>query len=93
MEELIEKVEKLKSNLDNLDEVEKIKELNKKIMEDEELLNNIKLYNETKDERIKEKIINNKLFREYKHNENEINFIVLEINKKLKEITSKGKCC
>ena len=38
------------------------------------------------------RIINNSLFREYKHNEAECNFIILEINKRLKEISNKGKC-
>ena len=38
------------------------------------------------------KIINNKFFREYKLSENEINYIILEINSKLKQISKKGSC-
>lgn len=93
MEELIEKVEELKKELDNSKQVKELKSINKKIMQDEKLLEDIKKYNETQSEEIKERIINNKLFREYKQKENEINFIILEINQKLKEINNRNKGC
>ncbi len=92
MEELIEKVNELKEELNNTKEIKELKEINNSIMKDQELLNNIKKYNETQDNNIKERIINHKLFREYKHKENELNFIILEINKKLKEINSSRSC-
>ncbi|MBR3146378.1 MAG: hypothetical protein IKF47_03850 [Bacilli bacterium] len=92
MNELIETVDNLKKSLDENDEIIKLKEINELIMKDKELLKDIENYNLTKDEKIKERIINNKLFREYKHSEAECNFIILEINKKLKEISNKGKC-
>ena len=92
MNELIETVDNLKKSLDENDEIIKLKEINELIMIDKELLKDIENYNLTKDEKIKERIINNKLFREYKHSEAECNFIILEINKKLKEISNKGKC-
>jgi len=92
MNELIENVDNLKKSLDENDEIIKLKEINELIMKDKELLKDIENYNLTKDEKIKERIINNKLFREYKHSEAECNFIILEINKKLKEISNKGKC-
>ena len=93
MEELIEKVEELKKELNSTTQVKEIKDINEKIMKDKELLNDIKKYNETQNEEIKERIINNSLFKEYKHKENEINFIILEINKKLKEINNRNKGC
>lgn len=92
MEELIEKVNELKEELDNTKEVKELKKINNEIMKDNELLEDIKRYNETQDEKIRERIINNKLFREYKHNENEVNFLILEINKKLKEINGSRSC-
>lgn len=92
MNELIETVDNLKKSLDENDEIIKLKEINELIMKDKELLKDIENYNLTKDEKLKERIINNKLFREYKHSEAECNFIILEINKKLKEISNKGKC-
>ena len=92
MKELIEKVENLKKELDNSKEVKHIKELNSKINDNKELISLIEKYNETQNESIKEQIINNEFFREYKLSENEINYIILEINSKLKQISKKGSC-
>ena len=92
MNELIETVDNLKKSLDENEKIIKLKEINKKIMEDKELLKDIEEYNRTNNLELKNKIINNNLFREYKHNEAECNFIILEINKRLKEINNKGKC-
>jgi len=92
MNELIETVDNLKKSLDENEKIIKLKEINKKIMEDKELLKDIEEYNRTNNLELKNKIINNNLFREYKHNEAECNFIILEINNRLKEISNKGKC-
>lgn len=92
MEKLIEVVDNLKKSLDRHEKIIKIKELNKKIKNDKELISLIEKYKLVKDEKIKDKINNNDLFREYKLSENEVNFLILEINAKLKEITNKGKC-
>lgn len=92
MEELIEKVEALKEKLNENVSVKKIKELNKKLEKDKELLKDIEKYQYTKDTNLKNKIMNNDLFKEYKEEETEINFIILEINKRLKQINNKGKC-
>lgn len=93
MNELIDKVDNLKKALDEAKEIIKLKEINELIMKDKELLKDIEEYNLKHDEQIKNRIINNKLFREYKHSEAECNYIILEINKRLKEINNKGKCC
>lgn len=92
MNELIETVDNLKKSLDENEEIIRLKEINELIMKDKELLKDIENYNITKDEEIRKRIINNKLFQEYKHSEAECNFIILEINKRLKEINNKGKC-
>lgn len=92
MNEFIETVDNLKKSLDENEKIIKLKEINKLIMQDKELLKDIEDYNINHNEELKEKIINNNLFREYKHNEAECNFIILEINKRLKEINNKGKC-
>ncbi len=92
MEELIEKVEALKEELNKNASVKKIKELNKKIDSDKELLKDIEKYKYSKDINLKNKIMSNSLFKEYKVEETEINFIILEINKRLKQINNKGKC-
>ncbi len=92
MEELIEKVDILKKSLNQEDIVQEIKELNNKVKTDKQLLSLIENYRTTKDENIKKQILENSLFREYKEKETEINILILEINKRLKEITKKDKC-
>ena len=92
MKEIIDKVEIIKKNLDNTKEVKHIKELNKKINEIQELIELIKKYNYTQDENIKKQIIEDEFFKEYKKSENEVNYIILEINSKLKQISKKGSC-
>ena len=92
MEELIEKIENVKTNLDKSEQVKKIKKLNKELSNNKELLNKIERYNNIQDEKLHQEIINNKFFREYKLSENEINYIILEINSRLKKITKKGTC-
>lgn len=92
MEELIEKIENVKTNLDKTEQVKKIKRLNKELSNNKELLNKIERYNNIQDEKLHQEIINNKFFREYKLSENEINYIILEINSRLKKITKKGTC-
>lgn len=92
MEELIEKIEALKMCLDNTEEVKNIKSLNLKVIENKELLNKIKLYNQTKKESLKEEITSNELYKEYKKAETELNILILQINSKLKKISKKGKC-
>lgn len=92
MDELMEKVDNLIDTIDNSKQVKDIKNINEEIMQDKELLDLIKKYNETYDEGIKEMIINNKLFSDYKHKETELNILILEINSRLKGINSKGKC-
>ena len=92
MEELIEKIEALKICLDNTEEVRNIKSLNLKVIENKELLNKIKLYNQTKKESLKEEITSNELYKEYKKAETELNILILQINSKLKKISNKGKC-
>ncbi len=92
MNELMEKVDNLIDSIDNTKQVKDIKDINKLIMEDEGLLDLIKRYNETQDENLKKEIINNKLFKDYKEKETELNVLILDINSKLKDISNKGKC-
>lgn len=92
MEKLYEKIDNLKEVLNETETIKKIKEATQNIMQDQELLKQIEDYNYTKDERVKEKILNNQKFREYKHQEAELNLLILEINAKLKQIIKKDKC-
>lgn len=92
MEDLIEKVDNLIDAIDNTKQVKEIKTVNEEIMKDKKLLDLIKKYNETYDDKIKKQILENKLFSDYKDKETELNILILGINSKLKKISSKGKC-
>jgi len=85
IDNLIEKLDK--SNLvlslkESLDKVDKDKEL-KELLED---------YSKNPTSELKERIISNPTFQEFKVRETEINIFIMELNKKLKTITKKGIC-
>ena len=79
MEKLIEKLEELKEELDNTALVKDIKILINKIDSDKDLVKLIEDYSLTKDEKLKERIISNKLFQEYKEKETDLNILIMEI--------------
>lgn len=93
MDDLIGKVDNLINSIDNTKQVQEIKKINEEIMKDEELMKMIRKYQENGSEDLKKEIINNKLFSDYKDKETELNILILELNKKLKRINDKGKCC
>lgn len=93
MNDLIGKVDNLINSIDNTKQVQEIKKINEEIMKDEELMKMIRKYQENGTEDLKKEIINNKLFSDYKDKETELNILILELNKKLKSINDKGKCC
>jgi hypothetical protein len=93
MYELMEKVANLKKALDEEEKIKEIKKLNKEIINDKELMKLLEEYKYSANEDLKNKIINNELFKKYKLVETDINILILEINKKLKTINNKGKCC
>lgn len=93
MYELMEKVANLKKALDEEEKIKEIKKLNKEIINDKELMKLLEEYKYSANEDLKNKIINNELFKKYKLVETDINILILEINKRLKTINNKGKCC
>lgn len=92
MEEILEKIDVLKRALEESDCLKEYKKIKEEVMSDNELLKLIEKYNGTRDERYKEKILNNELYKKYKHQEAELNILILEINSKLKQITKKENC-
>ena len=90
MEELYNYLEKKKNELDNSSIIKEYLKSKDKVMNNKELVKLIDKYHNTLDENIKSEIIKNKDFREYKKHENDVNFLILEINKILKDITKKG---
>lgn len=93
MNELMDKLDELFLYLDNTDCIKEIRELNKVINNDKELISLIEEYKLTRNEEIRKKIVSNELYSRYKHLENEVNFMILDIRTKLKTIDkSKGGC-
>ena len=90
MQELYNYIDKIKYELDNSHVMKKYIKARDKVMSNKELTSLISKYHDTLDENIKTEIIKNKDFRDYKKCENEVNFLILEINKILKDITKKG---
>lgn len=92
MNELIEKTEKLKESIDKADVVKEYKKSKEKIERNKDLISKIKQYKESDNQKIKEEILNNQEYRDYKKRETDINILILEINHELKKISNKGKC-
>lgn len=92
MEELIEKTNNLIREIDKLSQVKRIKSLNKEISKDRELSDLIHTYQINHDENLKRRILDNKLFKEYKVNETDINLLIMDINSRLKSINGKKGC-
>ena len=92
MNELMERVDILLNKLDEQECVKEIKKLNNKLVMNKELLDLIKEYRVTGNEEIKNKIISDEIYSKYKHYENEVNFIILNIRSKLKVINDKKGC-
>lgn len=88
----MELVDDLKKELDKKDEIIDIKKYNKIISCDKELLKDIEEYNKTMDINIKNKILSNENFNLYKEKETNLNFLILDINSKLKKISIKKDC-
>ena len=88
----MEKVDVLLSELDKQECVVEIKKLNNKLLMNKELLDLIKEYRVNGNEEIKDKIISDELYSKYKHYENEVNFLILNIRSKLKVINDKKGC-
>lgn len=92
MNEIYDKLDEIKNNLDHLEIFDKLNKSLEKIKLNDELINKIKKYNETKDENLRLDIYQYEEIKEYKNLENEVNLLILQINQKLKRIKSVGGC-
>ena len=98
MSEIIEKTYKLLDTLDNSEVIKKLTKYKKKIQNDEEVLSNVKKINNENNPKIKidlrKKLYGNSDYQKYMEAYNELNLIVMKINKKLKEYTNtkEGSC-
>ncbi len=93
MNELMDKIEQVKEALDQTEVVQEMKKINEEVMKDKELLEKIEKYQRSQDPSIKEEILKNKIFRDYKQKETNLNLLILEINQRLKEIEIERKEC
>lgn len=92
MKELVCKVNNIIDIIDKLDCVVDIKKINEKIYSDKELMSLLNEYQTYPNEKLKNKIISNSLFQEYKEKEIDINILIMEINQKIKMISSERSC-
>lgn len=92
MKEIDDKINNLIKILDENENIIKIKKLNKIIDEDKELKKLLEEYKNSSSDIIKRKILENNNYKEYKEAETEINFLIMYLNKKLKEISSRKGC-
>lgn len=92
MDEFYNRVNNLIDRIDESKLVKEIKILNKKVKNDSELKELLKQYHLTKAENIKEQIISNDLFQEFKSKETDLNILIMSINQKLKKIGN-GRSC
>ena len=86
MEKLYNLIDELKESLDNEEKVKAIKIIQEQLKEDKKLLELVEEYNRCNNPKLKDEIVKNENFKKYKHLENEINYIIVSINQKLKEI-------
>ena len=87
MEDLIEN---FIIKLDNSHEIVNIKECFKKIKDNDKLLNKIREYKEGYNEELRKEILRYPELTNYYQAENKLNYLILEINKKLKELTNEN---
>jgi len=97
MEKLENEIDELLKILDQDPRIIKLKKKKEKLLKNEDLLNKIQklqqldIYsNEYKN--LKQELFKNKDFVEFKHLENEINLLIMEINQKLKPLTNERGC-
>ena len=92
MSEIIEKTYKLIDTLDNSEVIKKLTKYKKILIQDEEVLSLVNKINQETNSEIKielrKKLYNNNNYKNYIEAYNELNYIVLKINKKFSEYTN-----
>ena len=92
MLELLENLELLKNTMEKDERIKETKQLQRDINNDKELINLINLYKDKPNIQLKYQIYENNNYKKYKELENEIKFLILDINKHLKEIKGSAVC-
>ena len=92
MTEIYEKLEKVKNDLDSLERFNKLDEAFFDIENNADLLEKIKKYNQIPDNNLRLDIYNYEEIRKYKLLENEVNFLIMHMNDKLRSIDDVRGC-
>lgn len=92
MTEIYEKLEKVKNDIDSLELFNKLDEAFFDIENNADLLEKIKKYNQIPDNNLRLDIYNYEEIRKYKLLENEVNFLIMHINEKLRSIDDVRGC-
>ncbi len=93
MLELYEKLDELKKLLNSLPVFIEIDDLLNKIYSNPDLVEKLTKYHESKDISLRDELLHNPLIAKYKLFENEVNFLILQINQKLNSISGRGGLC
>lgn len=92
MNEVIEKTYELLDYLDNSKIVKDLTTSKNKLLNNQEILKKIKKYQKEKNITLKKEIFNNPDYANYMQCYNELSYLVMDINKKIKNITGKKEC-
>lgn len=93
MNELYEKIDVVKEELDRLPIFTEIERLVSDIKKNKELMAKLKQYQEYPTNHLRMEIYSYDEIRKYKEKENEVNLLILHMNKKIKEsFIEKGGC-
>ena len=91
MNEVIEKTYEL-DYLDNSKIVKELATAKNKLLSNQNILNKIKKYQKEKNITLKKEIFNNPDYANYIKCYNQLSYLVMEINKRIKNITGKKGC-
>lgn len=93
---IIEKTYNLLDVLENSELIKKLTSSKEKLNKDDEVLSLIKKFNNEQDNKqkiiIKQKLYNNKNYKDYIDSYNELSYIVLKINNQYKKYTNTKGC-
>ena len=92
MNEVIEKTYELLDYLDNSKIVKDLTTAKNKLLKNQDILKKIKKYQKEKNITLKKEIFNNPDYANYMQCYNELSYLVMDINKKIKNITGKKEC-
>lgn len=92
MNEVIEKTYELLDYLDNSKNVKDLTTAKNKLLNNQDILKKIKKYQKEKNITLKKEIFNNPDYANYMQCYNELFYLVMDINKKIKNITGKKEC-